>query len=189
MAIWDQQHGESAQAYAAFRVYRDMGAARSLDAAWRVSKGDQKSNAPGRWRDWSTRWSWVERATAYDKHLADIEQQKREQAVAAEAEKWAARRAEHREHAWAVGLGLTTAAAQALNVFDPQKASASEIARMAETGDKLKRLAAEMITDHQQVDVNPIDWDQVDPDVEAAFVDGKIRLADVRQHLRRKRGV
>lgn len=58
--------GESIQAYEALQIYLKQGAGRSLDSAYRESKGVQKGNAPGRWCQWSVQWYWVERAREWD---------------------------------------------------------------------------------------------------------------------------
>lgn len=64
---WDIQPGESATAYEAFATYRDMGADRS------VAKAGQKLGKATRTLEaWTTRWRWVERAGAFDKHVAVI---------------------------------------------------------------------------------------------------------------------
>jgi len=53
--------GESAKAYQAFCVYRDLGPTRSLS---KVAHSLTKSRTL--LADWSVKWGWVERAAAYD---------------------------------------------------------------------------------------------------------------------------
>lgn len=73
IAPWEQQPGESAKAFEAFAIYRDMGVERS------VRKVTQRLNKSltliGKW---SSRYNWPERARAYDREL---DRQAREQAV------------------------------------------------------------------------------------------------------------
>lgn len=57
--IWNQQEGESDEAYASFKMYRDM--------------ENRKVSACPRGPNYSPRWSWRERAEAWDRHLADKE--------------------------------------------------------------------------------------------------------------------
>ncbi len=68
---WEQLEGEPNEAYARFLVYRNLGRARSLDAAFRLdigkaTKGNKRQQAPGQWGGDSVQWNWVERATAWD---------------------------------------------------------------------------------------------------------------------------
>jgi hypothetical protein len=67
---------ESARAYRAFCIYRDLGPDRSLDRAWQRFRADQgqdpgSARRPGYWSDWSQRYKWVERAQAYDQAIDD----------------------------------------------------------------------------------------------------------------------
>ncbi len=109
---WDKLDGETGAAYSAFCVYRDMGTSRNLSAAYKLhldSKGESGEVSPeraqtepsavpsetdsakglvasGRWKQWSKKFSWRERAEAYDRHLAAIrlaEQEKRAQSFSA----------------------------------------------------------------------------------------------------------
>jgi hypothetical protein len=78
-------HGESAQAYQAYGMYRDLGPTRTLAGAWHTHR--QTSRKPGKsrgrprlphaearhpagqWTTWSSRWQWAERAADYDAHV------------------------------------------------------------------------------------------------------------------------
>lgn len=66
---WAQQKGEPPAAYARFLLYRNLGPARSLDAAYalysKATEGNEK-RTPGNWNQESTQWKWQERATAWD---------------------------------------------------------------------------------------------------------------------------
>lgn len=64
---WSQTKGESAIAYAAFRVYLDLGPSRSLKLAWQAHS-KKNTVAAGHWRRWSTRFAWTARARAWDSH-------------------------------------------------------------------------------------------------------------------------
>src|SRR5260370_5769850 len=76
-APWEQLPGESAKAYAAFCLYRDLGPRRSLDEAsrsyhrGRASSADgdtpsRRRRASGTMRRWADRWNWPARARAWD---------------------------------------------------------------------------------------------------------------------------
>lgn len=58
---WSRQKGETSKAYAAFEVYRDMGEDRTTRA---VAKHLSRSEALI--KGWSSKWSWPERARAWD---------------------------------------------------------------------------------------------------------------------------
>lgn len=70
---WEQQPGESAKAFEAFAVYRNMGAERSLR---KLTQKLHKNLTTI--RDWSIKWNWQERVRAYD---YDLDRQAHEQAV------------------------------------------------------------------------------------------------------------
>jgi len=89
---WERQPKETIRAYAAFCVYRNMGAERSLTNAvrfylsekarktatkqqrqqrrWRAhpTPGKYLRNVRRRWGHWSHKHSWVDRCVAYDEH-------------------------------------------------------------------------------------------------------------------------
>jgi hypothetical protein len=76
---WERAPFESAKAFHAFCHFRDAGAGRSIAKGWsshRATCGVQTGTGrvPSRWKTWSSRWGWVERADAWD---ADVEKQKR----------------------------------------------------------------------------------------------------------------
>lgn len=73
IAPWEQQPGESAKAFEAFAIYRDMGAERSLR---KLTQQLHKNLTTI--RDWSVKWNWQERVRAYDR---DLDRQAHAQAV------------------------------------------------------------------------------------------------------------
>lgn len=62
---WERKKGESSEAYAAFKLYYQMGDKRSCT---RVVQKLNKSRALI--TGWCGKWNWVERARAYDNELA-----------------------------------------------------------------------------------------------------------------------
>jgi hypothetical protein len=66
---WDRQPRESSRAYAYFVAYRDMGPQRSL-AGVRQTLGEGSAPSRGRLGQLSVAWSWVERSSAWDAHVA-----------------------------------------------------------------------------------------------------------------------
>jgi hypothetical protein len=73
---WERQWGETARQYAAFAFYRDMGAQRSLDKAFRLQvaatprPAPADGRAPAIWFRWSSEKHWSDRAHAYDDHVS-----------------------------------------------------------------------------------------------------------------------
>ena len=59
--IYYRQPKESAKAFAAFQLYRDMGVERSL-----AKVGQQLGKSTPLMERWSKRWNWVARVTAWD---------------------------------------------------------------------------------------------------------------------------
>jgi hypothetical protein len=70
---WDRLPDETDKAYTAFRAYLDLGRGRSIDKAFHAAHmGNSKSKrSQPHWSAWSSRFNWVDRARAYDKHLID----------------------------------------------------------------------------------------------------------------------
>lgn len=65
---WDQLPGEPPEAYARFLIYRNLGPARSLDAAYQASapKRSKSPSVSGQWKDDSADYNWRERAARWD---------------------------------------------------------------------------------------------------------------------------
>lgn len=63
---WERQQGEPVKAWHAFRVFRDLGAERSID---KTAEDTAVTYRPSTLRDWAKRWNWTERAAAHDGHL------------------------------------------------------------------------------------------------------------------------
>lgn len=62
---WERKKGESSEAYAAFKLYYQMGDKRSCS---KVAQSLLKSRVLI--TGWCSKWDWVERARAYDNELA-----------------------------------------------------------------------------------------------------------------------
>lgn len=113
---WEQIPDETPRAYAAFSVYRDMGAGRTLDGAYRQFRQQQARNrqetgttnfarltAPGAWTGWYTDNVWKERATKYDRHIERLARSQREEAHARDLEA-------HRERCRSLSIASSSAA-------------------------------------------------------------------------------
>src|SRR5688572_8587599 len=70
---WDRLDDEPAGAFTRFLVYRNLGPARSIEAAHRLvaeaaKGGERRAKAPGAWQRAARRFRWRERAAAWDVH-------------------------------------------------------------------------------------------------------------------------
>lgn len=80
-SIWERGPGEGARAFHAFTHYREMGAVRSIRAAWRqhrsVCEGRPEPlvDSLGFVERWSVRFRWVARARAWDDHMDRLAQE------------------------------------------------------------------------------------------------------------------
>lgn len=123
--LWERQPKESARAFEAFALYRDMGADRSLRKV--VQKVNKSLTTVG---EWSTNNDWVKRAAAWDAEqdrIHRIKQQKDIQNM-------------RKRHA---GLATTmlVKAATALQQIPDDEIKASDISRMVEVASKLERIS------------------------------------------------
>jgi hypothetical protein len=86
---WERLTGESSAAFAAFGVFRDFGAERSLKKAVVRHEGDSGKTAKRyrTWRSWSMRFHWFQRAADYDRYLDHLKLAKRREGVEAFEEK------------------------------------------------------------------------------------------------------
>ena len=67
---WERQPGETAKAYAAFLLYRDLPAIDRSVAAAREGHPNDTKGTLRQWKGWSMRNDWVNRAAEHDSDLA-----------------------------------------------------------------------------------------------------------------------
>jgi hypothetical protein len=114
---------------------------------------------------WSIKHEWVARVARYDELERERIARLRAEAEAAEIAKWVQRRQEAREKEYNLGQGLLDRAVSMLrtplfrtetedgrNVIMPARWTLGDVPRIADTGSKLTRLAAEMPTAREHVD-------------------------------------
>lgn len=116
---WERREGESSQAYAAFRLYRDLGPHRAHKLL------DVPRHSVERW---SAQWDWVARSTAWDD----------EQAMVEDAARLDALRQMHHTHQ-VVARTAMAIAGRALAQLDIERMSAGDVVRMIETAAALER--------------------------------------------------
>lgn len=138
---WERQPGESAKAYAAARIYFELGTVRSLGGVGEVlGKGTRHL------KEWSSRWRWVARAAAYDDHLNHIQREAREAAIKAESEEetrvWLERRRQTRDAEWQAAQAMRDLFARLLEVpLAEVKWTARDLVALAEAAARLSRNA------------------------------------------------
>lgn len=148
---WLQQPDESAKAYAAFCVYRDLGAERSFQAV-----GQELVKSRQILSRWASRYDWTDRVRAYEEHQAMLLEVARQEAIKVEAALWAKRELEQRHREWDRSTELFDKAkdllALSINLegyMTPK--GLADVAAALEKASKIGRLAAEMETDRQEI--------------------------------------
>ncbi|MGH9821715.1 MAG: hypothetical protein ACREDR_00430 [Blastocatellia bacterium] len=185
--LWERRSDESAQAYAAFFAFRDMGPNRTVRDAYRSkSCNPTLHQASGRWNAWARKFEWEKRALAYDQHLVRVEQAARDKTIADEQKKWLKRRADIRERGWNLGHELLGKVEQMVKlpiieqvkdeviekdgqgrttvikrtIVKPFKWDYADVAKVYDTAMEAMRLAAGLSTEHVSADVLTLDESQ-----------------------------
>ena len=136
---FEQQSRESAKAFAAFSLYLNLGAERSLSAV-----GQQLGKSCVLIERWSAKFDWSARVQAYAAHLATVEREAVEATVRGKAAIWEQRETQLRETEWAMHESAIAAAKRGLDEYLKKEkihANLADIARMLEIASKLGRLA------------------------------------------------
>lgn len=124
--IWERQPGETAKAYNAFCVYRDLGPGRSLEkAAQALGLKSRKY-----FSNWHARHNWVARAEAYDMYIEKLKRQEHEQAILEMT----------RRHA-ELAVAFQEKIAERIRTIDPNELTPQDLARWLEIATKLERLS------------------------------------------------
>ena len=120
---WKMVDGESAKAYQAFEVYRDMGPGRSIERAASVLSKTRQNLVI-----WASRFNWQARVRAYDEYVAS-------RAADKAVESAAAVRARQAKHAAAMQLR----AMQKFAASGPEDMSIGEATRAFKVGAEVER--------------------------------------------------
>lgn len=156
---WDRQATETSKSFAAFSLYLEAGANRSIAG---VAEKCRKS-ASLLWR-WSARHAWLERAREFDTFQAA---EKSRQLLAKEVDS-RLRRARHGELVESTGVRAIQAIAAEV-VAGTRQLSVSEAAQLAAVGSRMDKEAVQSAPGVQvNVGVNIQPGDQLDPYVDDA---------------------
>ena len=79
--LWERQPSETAKAYAAFLLYRDLPAIDRSVAAAREGHQKDKKGTLRQWNGWSMRNGWVNRAAEHDSDLASRRRERMAQEI------------------------------------------------------------------------------------------------------------
>lgn len=131
---WERQEQESAQAFQAFTMYRDMGAERSLA---KVAQKVGKSKAL--MERWSRRWQWVIRADAWDD---EVDRQSRK-----ELQKGIT---EMRKNHVGIAKAMLVKALQALQKMPSDELAPKDISTMVDVAAKLERISRGEVTERTE---------------------------------------
>lgn len=173
---WEQQPRETSTAFEAFDIYRQLGPqARSVSAT-----AERLSKSVTTLKRWTMRWSWRERAIAWDMHLAE---------AARQAELDAVRDMRQRE----VNLGMAMQAiggarlqelADVIERGEVPELSVNEARQLVDVGLKLERRARgepETITESRVYDIDPKDLtdEQIERIVGGEDIEKVLRASNV----------
>lgn len=135
---WDRLPDETALAFGAFALYREMGPERTT-AKIRQRLG--KTEGYQRQLEfWSSKYGWVSRCVDYDAHLDHIRQQRVKVGIEKIAEKHAA-----------IASGILGRAVQALQYVDMANPTLREVAYVADIAVKMERLSSGMTTENRGI--------------------------------------
>lgn len=137
--MFEQQERETNKAFAAFRVYLEMGMDRSLLAvAGKLGKSVRLVER------WSRKFDWPARVQAHAAHLADIERKTAEALAVKAGTDWAQRQEDHREEEWALRGELIEAGRKVLEKFKDgsRGATLGDVARALDLASKLGRVSS-----------------------------------------------
>ena len=186
---WDRREDETKLAFDAFNVYLSMDKRSLVKAAQRSAQNRGKTRVDvGQLETWSTKYEWVERASAYDKYIHDQAQAELERDAVNRRKELLRREAEMSDslyNRFKEMLNWPLANKQIVNEekdaegrvtqqyinFVPVRWNANSMRLIAETSSALGRKAADMTESKQRVEVTGADGEPLN------FADAKEAVA------------
>jgi hypothetical protein len=158
---FEQLPKESAKAFAAFSLYLNLGAERSLAAvAQKLSKSEQLL------KRWSVKYDWQARVKTHGAHLSEVERKAIERVAVEKAVEWHQTHEAIRRTAWreAEETIAMVREARAQWLAKGRTPGWEGMARMLELAFKLKQFAAGMPSEIKEVNTNihatiDVDWE------------------------------
>jgi hypothetical protein len=164
---WDRLDGETDKAWSAFRLYLGLGRGRSLDglagALDPAKASRRKRAATGCLQSWSSRYRWVERARAYDLHLADVAAEAEAEELRLDVSEAAARRREYRARAAKLAERLhqrLEATIEATPTPDPK-----QIRELVLAGERLGLVEARAFAGLERAEAAPPELEEMPPEL------------------------
>lgn len=143
MDLWERQPGETAKAFYAFTLYRDIGYERSITKVAQLYNAKKQLRAlVGRW---SSKNNWVERARAYDEHLDELGTKQQEENI----------RKMQKRHI-TLSMALQQKAAEKLKDLKPEDMRVLDAIKAIIEGAKLERLTRGEPTETVHAKIEPI---------------------------------
>lgn len=122
---WERQKGETARAFEAFAVYRDMGPGRSINKTAQALHKNRTTIG-----EWSSKYEWVKRVSAWDAEQDRIARQKNTEEIK-----------KMRKRHTDLASAMLVKAARALQRIPEDEIKAADVSRMVETASKLERIS------------------------------------------------
>jgi hypothetical protein len=136
---WERLTGESAGAFGAFCVFRDLGFERNIRKA--VESVEKDVALQGKkykvWRNWSTQFRWRERAADYDRYIEQLKQGELRKTIEAQGEK-------HR----AVTGKMLNLVEKKLDLMNPAELTQGNVTEWVQTAIKADREAAGLVAEN-----------------------------------------
>ena len=163
---WDRQHDESAAAFRAFSIYRDLGLERSFREACRkgvVNPRKSTAHPPAdarskTWAKWFKDHQWEERARGWDRHNSEVSQKALDEQTASAAVDWAKRREQAIEDQYQRGREMIEKATDIVRSISTESADAKRLrdaAAVINTGAALVWEAIDTATPDPDEDFDP----------------------------------
>ena len=133
---WERLTGESSLAYAAFCVFRDCGAERSIRKAVETAEKDvaKQGKRYHVWRNWCAQFRWRERAADFDRYLEQLKQSELRKTIEAQGE-------QHR----AVTGKMLEVVKKKLDTMNPAELTQGNLTEWVQTAIKAEREAAGLV--------------------------------------------
>jgi hypothetical protein len=140
---WERLSGESSLAFAAFCVFRDLGAERSIRKAVESTEQNETTRAKryNVWRNWAAAYRWRERAADYDQYLERLKQTELRKTIEAQGDK-------HRE----VTGKMLDVVKQKLDMMNPNELSQGSVNDWVQTAIKAEREMAGLVTANGKIE-------------------------------------